>query len=367
MPPVTAPPAYAFPAGEIPIGFSARGGWVIFVNLQSGANAVFTPNVGTDATLTPTLAPGTNSVTAHYSGDANYAGSVSNTIDVTIPASATTVTLTSSASTIYAAQSVTFTATLSNAGATGTVTFMDAYPGPDPLQPVLSPSATVLGTAPVANGVATLTTTQLAAGIHTITAVYGDVNNPSATAQLTENVNLPFGMNNSGSGISLTVTSVKSVSTELSISALGGLAGPVTLACRDFDGTCSFSPAMVDLAGTGATTVTLTVTATRAATTAQISPRFSDTILLCGIPACGIPLFALFGIASTGRSRTLFAVIALAFCGISCLGCGGSGGQQASSSSSASSASLPAGAYPFYVTATSGQNELAMNAVLTVQ
>jgi hypothetical protein len=37
----------------------------------------------------------------------------------------------------------------------------------------------------------------LAAGIHTITAVYGDVNNPSATAQLTENVNLPFGMNNS--------------------------------------------------------------------------------------------------------------------------------------------------------------------------
>jgi hypothetical protein len=87
-----------------------------------------------------------------------------------------------------------------------------------------------------------------------------------------------------------------------------------------------------------------------------VSPSFSETVL-----ACGIPLFALFGIASKRRQRVLFAVIAIAFCGTFCLGCGGGGSQQTSSNS------LPAGSYPFYVTATSGQNELVLGGVLTVQ
>jgi hypothetical protein len=193
----------------------------------------------------------------------------------------------------------------------------------------------------------------LPAGRHTITATYGDVNNPN-TAQLIENVNLPFSVANE-IPIPLTAAPGKSVSTQLRISALGGFSGPVTFNCSDFGGTCSFSPATVNLAGTGASTVTLTVTAIPAPTTAHVSPTFVGTIL-----ACGVPLFALFGIASAGRPRAWFAVIAIALCGISCLGCGG-GGQQAPS------ASLPAGTYAFYVTATSGQNELAINTVLTVQ
>jgi hypothetical protein len=83
------------------------------------------------------------------------------------------------------------------------------------------------------------------------------------------------------------------------------------------------------------------------------------------ILACGIPFFALFGIASAGRRRALFAVIAIALCGISCLGCGGGGG--GGGGQQPSSPSLPAGTYPFSVTATSGQNELAIDAVVTVQ
>jgi hypothetical protein len=322
------------------------------------ANVVFTPQNSSSATANVPLSAGTHTLTAQYSGDSAYAAGISSPVTITVAPAATTITLTSSASTIYATQSVTFTATLNNPAANGTVTFRDAYPGSDPLQPILDPNARTLGTATAANGVATLTTNQLPAGIHTITAVYGDVYNPGATAQLTETVNMPFSVANSGQEISLSAGSGKSTSTQINISALGGISGLVMFGCYGLPAACSFSPATVNLAGTGASTVTLTVTATRAPTIGQLSPGFTQTIL-----ACGIPFFALFGIASAVRRRALFAVVAIVLCGISCLGCGG-GGQQASS---ASSASLPAGTYPFYVTATSGQNELAINAVLTVQ
>ncbi len=64
------PAAYAVLTGPV-IG-TERGGQVIFVNLQSDANAVFIPNLGSDAALTAAPAPGTYSLTAHYSGDATY-------------------------------------------------------------------------------------------------------------------------------------------------------------------------------------------------------------------------------------------------------------------------------------------------------
>jgi hypothetical protein len=357
------PPAYALPGQPIPLGDYDVGGQVIFINLQSGANAVFTPNLGSDATLNPMLAAGTYALTAHYSGDANYAGSVSNTLNVTVPPSTPapiTMTLTSSASTIYASQPVTFTAMLSDPTITGSITFLDTSKNDDyPFDPMAGTTESTLGAGTIANGVATLTTKLLVGGTNTVLAVYGpNISAPIAQAQLTETVNVPFSLSNTA-GITLAAAPGKSASTQLSISGLGGFSGPVTFGCYAFEGTCSFSPATVNLPGTGASTVTLTVTATPAPTTAQASALFSDTMIL----ACGIPFFALFGITPSSRSRAWLAIVAIVLCGISCLGCGG--GQQASSGSSA--ASLPAGTYPFYVTATSGQNELAINAVLTVQ
>jgi hypothetical protein len=328
---------------------------LVYLNFTSGANAVFTPQDSSGTTVNAALSVGTHTLTAQYSGDSVYAAGVSPAVTITVAPPVTTLALTSSANPIYATQSVTFTATLNNPAATGTITFTDAYTGSNPLQPILSPNPTTLGTATVANGVATLTTTQLPAGLHTITAIYGDVNNPTAMAQIMENVNLPFSVANSASQISLSTTPGGSASAQISISALGGFTGPVTFGCTNSPAVCSFSPATVNLAGTGASMVTLTVTATRAPTMAQISPSFSETVL-----ACGIPLFALFGITSRRRQRVLFAVIAIAFCGTFCLGCGG-GSQQTSSNS------LPAGSYSFFVTATSGQNEQVLTGVLKVQ
>ena len=92
--------------------------------------------------------------------------------------SASTVTIVSSAPSITAAQSVTFTATVTGASPTGTVQFLD--------------SAGNLG-APVtvSAGVASLSTNLLAtAGSHSITAVYsGDSNNaPSTSAAIVQTV-----------------------------------------------------------------------------------------------------------------------------------------------------------------------------------
>jgi|GEM_PF-6501179 len=102
---------------------------------------------------------GTHTITAVYPGDANTAGSTSNSVTETVN-SGTTTTLTSSGTSTYG-QSVTFTATVAatSGTATGTVTFMDG--------------TTTLGTASLnGSGVATFSTTALSAGTHTITATY---------------------------------------------------------------------------------------------------------------------------------------------------------------------------------------------------
>ena len=90
---------------------------------------------------------------------------------------ATTTTLVSDINPSNVGQSVTFTATVAPAAATGTVTFRDG--------------ATQIGT-PVAlvGGVASISTAALTGGSHNITAIYsGDATYGSSTGAVTQNVN----------------------------------------------------------------------------------------------------------------------------------------------------------------------------------
>ncbi len=445
--PGSAPPVYAL-LGEPPyVSGVARDLNVTFINLHPGANAVFSTNQGSGATLTAAmLTPGTYSLTAHYSGDATYASSVSDPFiltvttvavtssanpsytgeDVTLTATMTdlplgqsgsvvfsdgttvlgtapvntgvasfkknfltagshtitaaysgdpyaqilaangtltqtvdapTVTITSSANPIYASQPVTFTATMSDPAITGSITFVDISKNDDnPLDPMAGTTESTLGTGTLANGVATLTTKLPVGGSHTILAVYGpDIDAPIAQAQLTETVNLQFAVNVSDTGVSLTASSGQTATATLPVQALGGFTGPVTFACQG-QPTCNFSPATVNLSGTGTVNVTLTVTAVAVTNTA-------DTGLRSMALACGLPLFALLGFAVGGRRRRiLLLVFGAALCAIPFTGCGGGG-----SSSSAPSNGLKAGTYPFYITATSGQNVQVLQGMLTVQ
>ncbi len=146
------------------------------VTFYDGSKAIGTATLsgGLGSLTTSALGLGTHAITAVYAGDALNAGDTSAALTQTVNTDATTTTLVSSADPSPLGQSVTFTASVAvvtpGAGTpTGVVTFKDGN--------------TVLATAPLVNGVATLTRSNLTQGAHTITAVYtGDTNDRGSTS-----------------------------------------------------------------------------------------------------------------------------------------------------------------------------------------
>jgi hypothetical protein len=136
------------------------------VNFMEGITLLGTETlVGGVATFSiDTLAFGPHDITAVYSGDVNWTTSTSDVLTQNVR-HGTTTTLEASAATSTHGTSVTFTVTVTGTGTvTGDVVFMDG--------------ATNLGTRTLAaDGTATLSTSTLTAGSHSITAHYqGDGN-----------------------------------------------------------------------------------------------------------------------------------------------------------------------------------------------
>jgi hypothetical protein len=149
---------------------SAATGTVQFLD---GANSLGTVIVsaGHASLTTATLAVGTHSITAIYSGDTGYAASTSSALTQTVTAGtvSTTTALTSNPNPSKSGRPVTFTATISPSTATGTVQFLDG--------------STPLGTAALISGSASLSTSALTVGKHAITAIYGgDGNHAGSTS-----------------------------------------------------------------------------------------------------------------------------------------------------------------------------------------
>jgi hypothetical protein len=132
---------------------------------------------------------GTTTITAKQNGDGAIYGAA---IDVSLPLAvnkmSTATTIASSANPSIVGEPVTFTATVTGAGAIGTVTFKDG-------------TTTVLGTATLSGGTATLSTNALPVGSHSITAAYdGNTNfTVSTSSAITKNVVMADGKLN-GSG-----------------------------------------------------------------------------------------------------------------------------------------------------------------------
>ena len=138
------------PTGSIV--FLDGGAQIGTLNLDSTGNAVF---------QTATLAAGAHMITAKYGGDANSTGSTSASLTQLVNGTTTTTALGSSPNPSAAGQSVTFTATVTGAGGTpsGSVTFFDG--------------TTSLGKSSLTTGHASLVTSTLVIGNHSITAQYG--------------------------------------------------------------------------------------------------------------------------------------------------------------------------------------------------
>ena len=204
--PATSGQAVTFKASVAP---AAATGIVTFYD---GAAALGSASLstGTATFTTSSLAAGSHSITAVYGGDTNYAGSSSAVLSETILA-ATTTSVTSSTNPSTVGSPVTFTASVTPAGATGTVTFKDG--------------STTLGTVTLTSGTATFTTSSLGAGTHAITATYnGDSGHAASTSaavnqtvRYTTTTVLTSSANPSNAGQAVTLTAT------ISPTAFGGM------------------------------------------------------------------------------------------------------------------------------------------------
>jgi hypothetical protein len=165
-------------------GASSDGSTVVFSysngmgNEQGGSGQVAgTLSAGVATASANSLPAGVYSVQATFAATTSFAASTSPAVVVTVNKATATISLTSSANPAAAGQSVTLTATLS------------FQPPANPLQQqetvTFYDGSTLLATEPVTLGpnTATLITSALSAGAHSITAQYsGDIDNLAATS-----------------------------------------------------------------------------------------------------------------------------------------------------------------------------------------
>jgi hypothetical protein len=214
-------------------------GTVIF---KDGTTALSTNTLisGQVAYTNAVLSTGSHSITAVYNGDTKFTTSTSSPLVQTVNKPDTTTTLISSANPSVYGQAVAFTATVTavppgSGTPTGTVTFKDG--------------TTSLGTATLdATGNATISTSALSVGSHSITAVYGGdgnfntgtstavtqtVNKANTTSAVTSSLNpAPFGQ-------SVTFTVTVSAASPGSGTPTGSVTfkdGTTTLATKSLDG-----------------------------------------------------------------------------------------------------------------------------------
>lgn len=132
------------------------------VTFQDGATVLGTTKVSSSTAgfSISALGGGLHSITATYSGDANFLSSSSPVLSQVVTA-ATATSVVSSLNPSVFGQSVTFTSRVTSPGGTptGRVSFQDG--------------ASLLGTASLSGGTARFTTSALTGGAHSIQAVYG--------------------------------------------------------------------------------------------------------------------------------------------------------------------------------------------------
>jgi hypothetical protein len=202
------------------------------VQFLEGTKVVGTGTLGGNGTIaSATLSgvlPGAHTYTAQYPGDATYTNPLTfGSVTVTVVGVPTTTAVAVSGNLVYGAPTaIKATVTATGGGTpTGTVQFLDG--------------TTVLGTQPLQNGVATFTAASLAAGSHTLTAVYqGDTTYATSTGAATPTV-----ITQAASGTTVTASSTSinpGASTTLTVTVAGVSGAPVpTGTVTVMDGTAS--------------------------------------------------------------------------------------------------------------------------------
>jgi hypothetical protein len=316
------------------------------------AASVFTPLTSSSATLSVTsLNAGAHTITAQYTGDANYATNTSAGVAVTVSQATSATAVTSSANPSFAGQSVTLTASVVSNGPTPTGDM------------IFTSGSTTLGTVALSGGSAAYTTTLLtSAGTQTVTATYsGDANTQASSGTINQVINPAFTpAPASGGAATLTVKSGQTVTTPISLTGATGFSGQVALACSGLPAgaACSFTPATVAVSGTTPATSSLTVNTGASAASAAVAVPHLGTGIQEVAYGFTFGSFLFLGLIRR-RGRNIWALFGclLLLCSLGLTACGGN---------SAPSGTAP-GTYNFTVTATSGSLKASSNLTLNVQ
>jgi Bacterial Ig-like domain (group 3)/FG-GAP-like repeat len=305
---------------------------------------------------TTALPVGTDSITAQYSGDINYVPTTSAPLmQVVAQATSATATPTSSVNPSGLGQAVTFSTTVTSTVSgdslvpTGTVNFNDG--------------TTLLGPGTLnSSGVAAFTTSKLAAGTHSITAVYaGDTNfkgsSSSALSQVVSSTAAPASYTLTATPTTQTMSPGSSATYSIKVNA-SNYNGTVTFACPATlpTGVTCTAPGPSTAPSYAAGTLTLKTTAP---TTAMMAPpanqRHNDPTLWASLMGVGMLGMVLAGDWKKRNRRALGIVLlvvalamimALAGCGGGSSSSGGGGG------GGGGTGGTPAGSYPITLNAT---------------
>ena len=325
----------------------------VTLDSQGVANYLFTST---------TLAPGTQTFTAAYSGDASYKASTTTqklTITKAIPVESSFIPTNGTIwqlTDVNKAVSLQFNVSSVGVEPTGTITY--------------TMNGTSLGTLTVSSSApqqgqmtfgveASVDATQIGAGnTATFTASYSGDGNYQGAGPFTTTVTVS---EPASAGIALTTggnitiaTPDQSGTSTLTVTPSNGFGGSVSLTCALSSGatgsnnpTCSV-PASVSISGTAAQTATVTVSTTAATSASAKRPAALFIGLGGGVALAGVLLIAL------PRRRMLWlSMLCLVALGVALLpmGCGGGSG---GGTSPGGSPGTPAGAYTFTITGANG-------------
>lgn len=326
------------------------------------------------------LSVGNHTLSIQYSGDANYAGGTSASVQFPVTQAPSNISGGWNTPSAYVGQTVSPTANLngSEKGAppTGTFTFYDngrPIPGPVTLTPFFT------------NGVtATISYTFATTGNHSLTVSYsGDANYLPVNSTDADVLNVQGQVSVTVNGGITIANPGSSGSTTLTLTPNGGFSGTVSLSCAPLtiamesscslsSGTTSGSTIQVNVAG-APVQVNLSVSTTAPTSSALTVPRRlgdrGKPLLLGGLLALCLPLLR-------RRRSALFCVLLLLAFSLGLAACGGSGGSGGGGGGGGGggtndNSGTPVGTYQLTVTETTGSGAGALtttsNVSVTVQ
>ena len=353
--PQSSTPAWVFPLVQMTLPGNLLPSLVYLLPAATPPPAsVFTPQTSSSAALSlTTLAVGTHTISARYSGDANYSADTSAGVTVTVSQAASAAAVTSSVNPSFAGQSVTLTANVTSSGPTPTGNV------------VFTSGSTTFATVALSGGSASYTTSSFTtAGTQTITVSYsGDANTQPSSTTLTQIVNAAFALAPGSSGTTtLTVKAGQTVSAPINVTGAAGFSGQVTFACSGLPAntSCSFSPATITVSGATVVSTLLSVNTAASTTTSNLRQdggRGFGTVVY-GLGFAGLMLSWPIRRKGARIWTTLLCSFALVAMGLTSCSAG---------SGSSPTPKTTTGTYNFTVTASSGNVQAQTSYTLVVQ